>query len=645
MAYRQVRVSAYVRGDLIRITTPAAGHGLWIPIHRFRQEMASWIDRHAATDLGAGILRALLVGGRSGIPPDLRNAFSRTGIGHLLAISGLHIGIIAAVAFFVFKKTLSFSSLFLHRGWVRKGVALLAMILVIGYGLVAGMSPSTQRAVLMVLVFLLATLADRDQESINTLAFAALVLLVMDPGALFSISFQLSFTAVAVILYGLNRIARGEIRPQGVARRLLTKLVLFMAVSFLATVGTLPLTLYYFNMVSTVGMVSNLLAVPLIGTIAVPLGLLGLCLIPFCESAAAMLLSFSEIFVSVVTRAVQHVDGQAMVAVDMFTPTVFEIFIYYSVVWAAINLQRTKSARVMLLILLFTAGADACYWIQQRLWHRDFRVTVIDVGQGSASLLEFPKGRCMLIDGGGFSDNTGFDVGRYVVGPLLRKKRILTVDTVVLSHPNSDHMNGLLFILAHFKVGEVWTNGQRAAMAGYHRFADIIYEQGIPSPGFDDISRHANREGVQVDILHPARGFLTDADRRSRRNTNNNSIVVKTTFGSTGFLFPGDIMAAAEREFVACHGSGLRSTFVTAPHHGSRTSSTERFLKAVKPEWVIFSSGRKGSRLFPHPTVLDRYRSHGARMLRTDTHGAVSISIDAEGYSLSTFLPMTADPG
>jgi len=518
------------------------------------------------------------------------------------------------------------------------------MFPVIGYGLAAGMSPSTQRAVVMVLVFFFGTLVHRAQEPINTLAFAALLLLVIDPGALFSISFQLSFSAVAVILYGLHRLYGGSLSPQGHSRRILKKLLLMITVSFLATVGTLPLTLFYFNRVSTVGTLSNLLVVPLIGTGVLPMGLLGLCLIPLSESGAAALLNVSETLLSLVIQAIRYVGDRSFVAVDVFTPTIFEILIYYAVLWALVNLRCSEFARALLLVGLFAGGADACYWVQQRLWHRDFRVTVIDVGQGSASLLEFPKGRCMLIDGGGFSDNSVFDVGRYVVGPLLRKKRIRTVDIVVLSHPNSDHMNGLLFILDHFHVGEVWTNGQRASTPSYQHFTEIIEARGIPSPLFDDIARHSNMEGVLVDILHPAKGFLTHPVRRSRRNTNNNSIVIKASFGSTVFLFPGDIMAAAERELVARHGSDLRSTFVAAPHHGSRTSSTDRLLEALKPEWVIVSSGRKGSRLFPHPTVAERYRRHGIRLLRTDTHGAVSVRIKLQGYTVRTFLPLAEDP-
>lgn len=644
MACRKVRVSAYVRGGDIRITAAAAGNGLWMHIDRLRLGIASWIDRHAATGLGAGVLKALLVGDRTGIPSDLRNGFNRTGLGHLLAISGLHIGIIAAAAFFIFQQLFSFSPLFLRDGWVRKGAAVLAMIPVIGYGLVAGMSPSTQRAVLMVLVFLLATLANREQDSINTLAFAALLLLVIDPGALYSISFQLSFSAVAVILYGLRRLNGAGDPPQGPARQILKKLLLFMVVSFLATMGTLPLTLFYFNTVSTVGVLFNLLAVPLIGFGAVPMGLLGLCLIPFCESAAATVLHISEALVSMVILVIQHVDDLPTIAVEGFAPTVLEIILYYVLLWGMVNLRQTGFARILVCVALFAGGADACYWVQQRFWHRDFRVTVIDVGQGSASLLEFPKGRCMLIDGGGASDNTAFDVGQRVVGPLLRRKRIGTVDTIVLSHPNSDHLNGLLYILGHFNVHQVWTNGQGAPTAGYRRFTEIITTRGIDAPEFDHIPKRSDIGGVILEILYPPGGFHPNTPGRLRRNTNNNSIVIKATFGDTAFLFPGDIMAKAEQELIARHGEGLRSNIFTAPHHGSRSSSTVGFLKALDPEWVIVSSGRKGGRYFPHPTIIGRYRSHRIRMLRTDTHGAVSLRIDPHGYSVSTYLPIAEYP-
>jgi len=645
MAGQRVRVSAYVRGEDIRIEEAGVGRGVGTSIDRFRMDLASWIDQHARSVYGAAVLRALLVGDRSGIPPDLRNGFNRTGIGHLLAISGLHIGIIAAAAFTLFQKLLSMFPMFLTKGWVRKGAAVLAMLPVVGYGLVAGMSPSTQRAVMMVLVFLLATLANREQDSINTLAFAAAMLLALDPGALFTISFQLSFTAVAMILYGLDRRTGLDTRSRGYVGRLLKKVLLFMYVSFLATVGTLPLTLFYFDVVSTIGILSNLVAVPLIGFGSVPLGLAGLCLIPICEQVAAGLLHLSESLLSLVIMAVQYVENLAVTAVEAFAPTIFEIILYYTLVWAVFNLRRSKFAMAMILVGLLVGGTDACYWVQQRLWHRDLRVTVIDVGQGSASLLEFPKGRCMLIDGGGFSDNTVFDVGKHVVAPLLRRKRIHTVDTVVLSHPNSDHLNGLLYVIDHFNVRRVWTNGQQVSTAGYRRLLQIVGERDIDMPAFDRIPRRLEIGGVLFEILHPPSGNLKGVQWRSRRNTNNNSIVVRISLGNTAFLFPGDIMAASERELIARHGHRLRSTLFTAPHHGSRTSSTEEFLAALDSEWVIVSSGRKGSHHFPHPTVSERYRNHGIRILRTDTHGAVSVRINREDYSVSTFLPRAEDSG
>jgi len=642
MAGQRVRVSAYVRGEDIRLEQVPAGHGVRTSVSRFRMELASWIDQHAMTGTGAAVLRALLVGDRSGISQDVRGCFNRTGIGHLLAISGLHIGIIAAAAFTLCEKLLSMCPLFLRNGWVRKGAALAAVLPVVGYGWVAGMSPSTQRAVMMVLIFLLATLANREQDSINTLAFAAVILLVFEPGALFTISFQLSFAAVAMILYGLDRLGV-RTRPKGYAGRLLNKLLLFMVVSFLATVGTLPLTLFYFNVVSTIGILSNLVAVPLIGFGSVPLGLVGLCLIPICEPAAVALLHLSESLLSIVIAGVQYVDHLAVIAVEAFAPTIFEIVLYYALLWAVFNLPRSKFARIMVLVLLLVGGADVCYWVHHRFWHSDLRVTVMDVGQGSTSLLEFPRGQCMLIDGGGFSDNTVFDVGKHVVAPLLRRKRILTVDTVVLSHPNSDHLNGLLYVLEHFHIGRVWTNGQKASTLGYRRLLQVVGNRGIDMPPFDRIPRRMEIGGVLVEMLHPARGFLDPHQRRLRWNLNHNSIVIKTSLGSTVFLFPGDIMAASERELIARHGHRLGSTFFTAPHHGSRTSSTEAFLAALEPEWVIISSGRKGGRHFPHPSVVDRYRSHGIQILRTDTHGAVTVRIDPHGYSVNTFLPNAYD--
>ncbi|MBU4127547.1 MAG: DNA internalization-related competence protein ComEC/Rec2, partial [Proteobacteria bacterium] len=212
--------------------------------------------------------------------------------------------------------------------------------------------------------------------------------------------------------------------------------------------------------------------------------------------------------------------------------------------------------------------------------------------------------------------------------------------TLILSHPNSDHLNGLLYIAENFNVKKVWANYDTADTVGYQRFMEIIKKKSIHMPEFKDISRTHFINGAQLDLLYPPIDYM-DNNKRTWSDFNNNSLVIKVKFGSKSFLFPGDIMTMAENELVTIAGDDLTSDVLIAPHHGSKTSNSELFIYKVEPEIVIFSSGWGNSYRFPHPSVLKKYRERGCRILRTDSHGAVTISTD--GQSLEV-LPMIAPP-
>ncbi len=631
MALQGVRASAYVKPADVKLLAEAAP-GLAASARRALSSfIAAKIDAPAS-----GILRALLIGDRDGISRPVRDMFNRAGVGHILAISGLHVGIVAAVAFFAFRHGLVFFPLFLKRGWTRKAGALLAMGAVIGYGLLAGMGPSTQRAVIMVSTFMLAMVFGRSSDPLNSLAMAAVAILAIDPAALFSISFQLSFAAVAAILYGMQSADHWAFFKK-LHRRALRRTLLFVFVSVLAIAGTLPLTAYYFNRISLVGLAANFLVIPLIGFAVVPLALGSAVFLALAEAPAA---AGFEAAAALLTLAMEGISLFAKIphaAVRIVTPSLLEIAVYYVLLGAVLKLHTGRRARLVIAAALLIGGADACHWIQHRLWHPEMRVTGIDVGQGSASLLELPRGKTMLIDGGGFSDNRLFDVGAQVVAPLLWRKKIATIDTVVLSHPNSDHLNGLIFIVENFKVKEVWTNGLAADTEAYRQFMAALEAGGVSRPPFERLERSRIVNGTRVEILHPQKDFMARAAGKDRPpDANDSSIVVRAGLGGVNFLFPGDAMATAERDMVSSGCHQLAATVLAAPHHGSRTSSTPDFLDCVNPEVVIVSSGWSRRRYFPHPTVRDRYRGRNLAVLCTHRCGAVTVVTDGKGYRVQT---------
>ncbi len=635
MALQQIWCRAYTRSKNIVLIKNSPSQNIILSLTRMRERLAGFIDESVQNRSGP-ILKALLIGDRSGIPTATRNIFNRAGVGHLLAISGLHIGIVATVAFYLFKWLLSLWPFLLWRAWTRKGASLLAMLPVLGYALIAGMSPSTQRAVIMICVFLMTFWFEREQDPINTLATAASLILICFPPALFSISFQLSFTAVLAIILGLPFFKLTETVHTRPWYRIVRKTVIFFGVSLMAIVGTLPLTLYYFNQVSLVGLLANSIAVPLIGFVVVPLGLTALCLYPFSPMAALMGIQAAGIILEKALYLLDWIAGLSFAAVRTITPSIIEIGCYYILLLAVFNMRRNNWVKAMAMIVLLTLGADIAYWTHKRFGQNDFKTTIIDVGQGSAALLEFPRGYCMLIDGGGFSDNSSFDVGKNIIAPFLWRQKIKTIETIVLSHPNSDHLNGLLYIAEQFNVKNVWSNHQAVKTMGYKQFIKIIQSENIRWPCFRDIPRTSMINGVKIEILYPPPNFL--GSRAAWRNLNNNSLVLRCTYGSKSILFPGDIEAMAEKELVRISGTDLKSTVLVAPHHGSKTSSTDIMLAKTDPMAVVISAGWSNRFGFPHPEVLQKYQNLGCQIYRTDLSGAVTITTDGSTLGIDPFI-------
>ncbi len=650
MTFKQVWGNAYTASKKSFIQPSA--NNFKKQLSSVREKISDLINQSSDGNANA-ILKALILGSRQQIPDPLRQAFNRAGLSHLLAISGLHIGIVASFAFFLFTWLLSQFKPFLRHAWTRKGATVLSLLPVMFYGIMSGMSPSTQRAVIMVGVFLLTFLIEREHDLINTVSIAALVILIISPPALFSISFQLSFVAVLSIIYGISKIFHTKERPENMASRLVKTVGTFIIVSGLAIIGTAPLTLFYFNQVSFAGIFSNLIFVPLIGFAVVPVGLFSvLILLPVSSNAAVWGLKICDIILNFSIKGIYQIAGLPVAAVKTITPSIIEIICVYAILGSVLYLlfpltstgQKIETARdktniarfsqqkiafIIFAITLLVLTADIFYWVQQRWGKEDMTVSIVDVGQGNAALVEMPGGQCVLIDGGGYATNAIFDIGEKVLAPVLWRKKIKTIETVILTHYDADHLNGLIYILKNFNVSQVFANHDPATCLKNNAFMDVIYQKHIKYPAYKNISKKIELNGVILKILYPLKNFADLASKEAWRDSNNNSIVVQVNFGKDSILFPGDIMKEAEKELVNLN-CDIQSTIMVAPHHGSNSSSTQKFLKRVNPDYIIISCGTQNRFGFPAPEVMARYEKNKILTLRTDVNGCVSILNDGK---------------
>lgn len=648
MAFKGIQASVYVQGDQLQILERNQISKAELFIESLREKISNHID-HSSSGEPQQILKALILGNCSGISDSLLESFNRSGVRHILDVSGLHIGIIASNSFLLFSAILSCFTILLWKARVRKIAALLSIFPVLFYGVLAGMAPSTQRAVIMVITFLLTFPMEKEHDMINTISIAAFVILIIFPPSLFSISFQLSFAAVLSIVYGLSKMEWPRFQPEKRWQIFLQKIFLLFMVSFFATLGTMPIVLYYFNQISLIGIIANLIAVPVIDLIVLPLEFLSIIVIlPVYPALSSICIQFCGFILSWAIDIIHFLANLPFSAIKTITPNLLEIICFYILFWCALNLikkpihpdnrnhlfTRKKTVQMLAGIISVILLADVFYWMNTRFFHDDLRVHVLDVGQGSSVLLEIPNGYTILIDGGGFSDNKAFDMGASVVAPFLWRKKISTIDTVVLSHPDSDHMNGLLFITQHFNVQNFWSTNDKATSNTFFELQKIISEKRINHPLFQELPDSNIINGVEIRILHPKKDFLSHGKKPG--DLNNNSLVLKVTYKNHSFLFPGDLTAKGEKKLVQAHECNLQSTVLLSPHHGSRSSNSELFLSAVKPEYAIISAGWKNRFGMPHQAVLDRYKSSGYHIYRTDENGCVTMTTNGDSLAIVT---------
>lgn len=573
------------------------------------------------------ILISLVAGKKEILPNSIRDLFSKAGISHLLAISGLHLSIVAFLFFSFFYWVLSFWSSLLISGKAKKTAGLITLMPLIVYAVFTGFSPSTQRAVIMISVVLILFASEKQKDIISSLSIAGILILLMDAAGLFSISFQLSFMAVGCITAGLYLVRNFDFMKK---MTVVSKIWMILLVTFFANLGTAPLIAYYFNMMSGVGIVSNLFLIPLIGFIVLPLGLISM----FCFTLVPVL---AGKIILICCKIIQFSIILCNKFIDIpfswtrtVTPGLFELFLIYLFLAAIFFLLLKKKKLFLIIFIAVLAGGIAQFWFLTGVKNnKGLRITVLDVGQGNSALIQTVENQNILVDGGGFSGFSSFDTGRYIVAPFLWKNRIRHLDYVILTHPEGDHLNGLVYIMDNFKVNHLIKNYDQMKTKNYSRLIEICKTKGVQI-------WHPSGQNNSVDIK-PAQLIFIDADHKSNfKNFNDNSLVFRLAYRQFSMLFTGDILKSREERLSGFDDINLSSDVLLAPHHGSRSSSSKFFLDKINPTSVIISCGMNNRYGFPHEKVLKRYEDKGIRIFRTDHDGGVLISSDGWEHTIKT---------
>jgi competence protein ComEC len=620
----------------------ASEYSLLHMIERMRNHIRNFLTKETHP-LSSGILKALVLGERGDIPEEITEQFTVAGIAHLLAISGDHLGIVALLSFSLLLWILKRSKFLLLSTSVKKWAAGLTIPFILLYTFIAGGGISVIRATIMVITFFLSILFSRERNLLHTLALAAFLILLFSPPSLFDVSFQLSFLAVLSILYLVPRLFRWwkekEILPSQETswrQRLWAYLKISLVVTAVATLGTAPFVALHFNRISLIGFLTNLFFVPWVGFVIVPLSLVASLLSFFIYPLAALLIQVNDFITMALLKAVALSASFPYASFFVSTPTAFEIILFYLLLLMAAHLRKGKGVRYLFLGCCIALFLNFAFWNARECFQKNLRITFIDVGQGDAILMEFPKGKRMLIDGGGLREDR-FDIGKNVIAPFLWNKKIRKIDLLVLTHPDPDHLKGLNFIASHFSIGCFWDNGFRTDSESYIRLQEILLKKKIRRSSLNDQTLPQMIHGAQLSVLNPPVMKKSQRVNQNPSLLNNQSLVIKIQFKEIAILLVGDIEKEAEYRMMR-KGFPIKADLLKIPHHGSASSSTQAFLESVKPSYAILSVSEQNLGRLPHPEVLRRYERLGTRIFRTDKHGAVTVVTDGERIEIETFL-------
>jgi len=567
-----------------------------------RESMESWFSFSLLAPYDS-LAKGIFFGDHRQIEDNVMDEFRVTGTYHLLVASGLKVALVSLGIWF-----LLWQCPFQVR-LVGAGLA------VLGYAFLIGPEPPLLRGVLMALCAAIALLLGRGRDSLDAFLLVAFILLLVNPFWLFDPGFQLSFLSVFGILFFFEPLAlKLSFLPKWIADSI--------SVTISAQLPILIPLAYYFHTFSLISPLANLLVVPL-SAVSMFLGSLSFGLSFLWKSAAMMVSSCHQVVLSLMLWIVKVCSEIPLAYQSVSTPNLLTIFLFYLSL-VGLWLIKTRQGKIL---FATTSGLLACFWIRSFFVSPPTRITFLDVGQGDSAILSIQR-KTFLLDAGGSPTETeldGFSVGERVVVPALRARGVNVLDGILLTHPHLDHLGGMLAVLQHFKVKRIWLPDLSTPSPLYKTFLAEAKKCKIPLLFVHDHEKIQLAEGATLNLYWPEFPLL----HGTHSDLNNNSVVSQLEIGDVKILFAGDVELEGEKALLNhLHPKSLlRSQILKVPHHGSGTSSTEDFLRAVSPRIAVVSVGEHNLYHHPSPLTLKRLRKRIPYVYRTDHDGTIGFEL------------------
>ncbi len=650
LARKNIYLQASIRSPLfiqpVRMVDKPDELSLQHRLERIRAKVAFQLsDLLPATE--AGLYRALLIGDKSGLNNGILESFKGAGVMHILAISGMHMALLGFLLFQTVFWLIRRSTRVILMVNARKLSLLACLFPLLAYTLLAGAAPPVVRSFVMSVFVITALTVNRVKSALTLLSAAGLLILVLNPLALESASFQLSFAAVAsIIMFSpviFSRLQPGNDR-RGSEKHFNSENIIrwlwgAVSITVSATLGTFPLLLYHFNRFSLVTIPANLVIEPLICLWALPFGFLALPFLATNPSLAAFLLQIGMAGLSLSVKTAAAFSSLRLSTLWLPDPSLLLITAYYiSLLLLFLACQTARFIRpalvsMLVCLLLFLYPLTGLH----ELFRQENRVTFIDIGHGSASLIELAGGRNILLDGGG-KTTPGFDTGERILAPFLWHRNIARLDDIIITHADADHYNGIVSLLPRFRPERIWLASLTAAKPGFKHLYLAAEKACIPL-AVPEQGILLAEQGSRMTVLSSTRPEKSPG-RLNDRYEDDNGLIVRLDTPSFSVVFPGDITKKMEEELVV-RNVPLAADILLSPHHGSGTSNSAPFLSAVHPKFMVVSTADKTGTLFPTAVTLEHAAQQQIRVLTTSMDGSVTVTGTEEGYTVQGYQAAT----
>lgn len=641
LARQDIWVTGVVRAPVF-LAASSIKESLFNKIRYFPEKLRSGIYHKINCTLSprhAAIYGALLLGERTAIDYDILESFKASGTFHILAISGIHMGLIGSLLFAIIYWLLKRSTYLMLHFTVKKWAAMLSIPFLFFYALLAGMNTPVMRALLMGMVLIFAICSDRRKSSAPLLCFSALLILLFQPLQLFTVSFQLSFTAVIGILFcvpalknmlSIHKASGSKRQRQKSFKNTISYLrnwvLAGLLVSTVATMATLPISLFAFNRFSTVGPLANLIVEPALCLLTLSLGVCSLPLLFTIPQAANLLLQTGTVGIDLALQCAQFFAQVPYSSLWRPSPSLLIIALYYAALLLVMSNWKKNRAPILTAIPLLIVIAIMVLPVTGKPHNRQsVQISFLDVAQGSSTLLEFPDNLSILVDGGGAYYGKD-SVGERVIAPYLWHRSISKLDGLIITHPDADHYNGLEFIIRRFHPTRIWVRDTLDHDAGYIRL--LALAQKVHSDLYSSEKGNIlGRDKMHVRCMY---NFGSKKNKYEAKSSNS-GLIVKACADEFCVLLPGDVEQEDEQYLATVNGK-LAAQVLLAAHHGSKTSNSEMFLQAVSPNTIVVSASKTKKKYYPAQRLIEACKKRGIDLISTAELGTIILRVDENSY-------------